>query len=500
MNRIAAVAPLALLGACWSPSARMSSQTSVGATVVGLEPSSPVPLTATVTVLFSAPVKPKSAAWSLSVSGPDQSQVMSDAVLAGDGQSLALSPLPAWPAGAQLSVALADTFSDLSGHPLDPSSAVSFATATATRSGVFVLRAPTPSERAPINLAYLTIAVDPPDFPVDEVVLESSTQRIHANVLDRDATGLVIAQLPNFLGPCQPLCMSTEYGLVVRGAQAQQDVLKIVETSTETDGLIPAWTSTAVDFTGDSIVVRASTNKPVRVRGHLRSELGAEIPLARTWLPASFVFLEPEGQLEPEESYVVVLEGEDEVGHGLPTIQFQVVLPPQVSVEITELVADPLHVWSDDSGAGPFVSPDPGTPTVDDQWIELVNLSAHAIDLTTTTVVLQTIATTLHETPLDQAPLYRFGDGGSMTHWSPGEALVLHPHGAMAHTRLLAQVVAGQTILSTLKIGPDPDADHPGGHPPDFVHEAIAKDPSGRFLWCAPTPGDPRPATDCVDP
>jgi hypothetical protein len=389
---------------------------------------------------------------------------------------------------------------DLDGHPLAGGDLVSFTTVTATRSATFVLRAPTPSELAPINLAYLTLAVDPPDFPVAEVVLETGTQRIHARVLDRDSTGLVIAQLPTFFESCQPLCASTAYALSVAGAEADSEALRTIETSTETDRLVPAWTSTAVDFTGDSIVVRASTNKPVRVRGHLRSEVGAEISLGRTWLPANYVQLEPEGLLEPEARYLVVLEGEDEVGHGLPAIQFQVVLPPRLSIQITELVADPLHVWSDDFGAGPFVSPTPGTPTVDDQWIELVNDSAHPIDLTTTAVVLQTIATTLHETPLDQAPLYRFGDGGSVTHWSPGEAMVLHPHGAMAHTRLLAQVVAGQTILARLKIGPDPDADHPGGHPPDFVHEAIAKDPSGRFRWCAPTPGDPRPATDCVDP
>ena len=36
-------------------------------------------------------------------------------------------------------------------------------------------------------------------------------------------------------------------------------------------------------------------------------------------------------------------------------------------------------------------------------------------------------------------------------------------------------------------------ADHPGGGPPDLIREALARSPDGRWRWCRPTPGDPRP-------
>jgi hypothetical protein len=464
--------------------------------VIGLDPSTGVAVGATVRVLFSSTVHPAVEPVVVTVRRADGRLVPSQAALEADGRSLDIVPSPEWPLGERLNLRLS-LFEDSAGHPVQPQTVpLSFQTSNATVARTFVLRAPLPDRPAPLNLSTLTLAVAPPDASIGEVLLLSGLQRIAGQLVERDAAGLALFELPSGEGACLPLCGNAHYAIALDGFLAPSGPLGEVLTSSTTDEVAPSWTATSVEFTGDSLGVMVVASKAVRVRGTLRAATGQEVPLTHSLYPARAQRLEPEGAVVSAASYVARLEGEDECGHPLPALEIEIVTPPRIAIVINELVAYPLHRWS--AGPVPFSEPVDGQPSSADQWIELVNQSDQPIDLLKTPLVVQSIGTVASETWLDHA-VERFGDGGSLSGWWPGEALVVHPHGVMPHTKLVLQVVAGQTVLARLTLGKDANADHVGGRPPDFVHESIARGADGKYRWCVPTPGAPEPPADCLD-
>ncbi len=235
------------------------------------------------------------------------------------------------------------------------------------------------------------------------------------------------------------------------------------------------------------------------MRGEARTLSGDVIEYRSVPVAADRVPARPARPLDASTAYTLHFEVEDLARNRAPPIEVPLVTPPAIAVAITEIVASPLRDWNDSEGGAVPFDPVPGVGTVSeaDEWVELVNRSQSAIDLTTSGIELRTIDATPNVTVLAGAPALYFGDGGSLTSWWPGEALVVRARGAMSSRGLTVEVAAGDQRLDRVVLGEQSGADHPGGSPPNVRYESVARTPSGGFAWCVPTPGDPRPATEC---
>jgi hypothetical protein len=131
---------------------------------------------------------------------------------------------------------------------------------------------------------------------------------------------------------------------------------------------------------------------------------------------------QPNADIPPDSDVRISVEGEDVAGHALSGLTIPVHTPPRVVVMIDEIVPTPYHDWNDSDGIGVPFDEHAGTGqvTTADQWVELINLSNVALDLTTAGIVFRTIDQSPTDTPLDFAVTPYFGDGGSIASWWPG--------------------------------------------------------------------------------
>lgn len=468
---------------------------------IGVEPAHAVPVDAPVTLAFSAPVFTTDR-WPIAVRRPDgrETQLVASA---GEGQrSIILAPVGRWPESERLTVSLGAGVFDANGRELPPTAgALAFETAGSEAPPSFALRAPQPGLLAPPNLRAIVVSVVPAELEVPRVELISGAQRVSGEVRVRGDDGLLLVELPpSEDGPCAALCPGTEYRIVLEGGVSPlTPAFGRVSTATLADLTAPEVQLEQVDHRGGRLGVSLRATEPVWCKGLARLPAGEVQSLASGLLPSVLPRAETESVLPPQTRVQVTLEVRDLAGNQGPTLEFQVVTPPRVSLALSELVTTPMHDWSDSLAAGaPFdARAGEGAVTDADEWIEIVNQSPEPVDLRLSGIVLRVLDSTPSETHLASLEGAHFGAGGTSSRWLPGEALVFHPRGSMMQRDLIIEIADGDRILDRMTIGADPNADHAGGRPPGLIHEAIARTIEGRWRWCRPTPGDPLPAVDC---
>ncbi len=250
----------------------------------------------------------------------------------------------------------------------------------------------------------------------------------------------------------------------------------------------------------DAIRVRIQADEPYFVRGEVRmvgSEQTVDLTVPPWFLRTGEVVVRTP---VPEVDYAFLLRLVDFAGNERGVPLFVASAAPRMEVEITEIVTTPLHDWGDSEPAGLPFDPFPGRGAVTDtdEWVELVNRSERTVDLTEVSLQLHIVDGTPSVTEVVAAPALYFGAGGRPDAWLPGEAVVVRPRGAMSSREVEIRAVSGGRTLSAVRLGAD-GADHPGGSPPDPVHEAVARGRGGRWRWCVPGPGDPGRGANCVD-
>jgi hypothetical protein len=462
-------------------------------TVIGVSPTADVAEDAPIAVAFSGPVR-SAREWPIAVlfgSEPLPIQISASST------SLLIAPAPRWPAGATLLLSIEEGLEDEYGRPMTAWSQAIAIRARATGTQPAIVRTPTPGTLAPMNLAFVAVALGEGEGSI-EASLISEHQTIDL-INDRSLDGIQLFRVPPFEGLCRPLCPDQEYRIVVDGFESGAGPLGAVRTSTDADDFPPEIIAVKVVFRGGQPQVEICADEPVLARGEARSRDGAVIAYRAVPIAAERVLAQPAVPLDSATPHDLYFEVEDLAGNPAPPIAVPLVTPPAIAIAINEIVASPLRDWNDTEGGGvPFDAvPGIGTVSEADEWIELVNLSEAPIDLEESAIELRTIDGTPGVTPLAGAPGRYFGDGGSIDRWLPGEALVVRVRGAMSSRTLTVEVAAGEQIFDRAVIGEETGADHPGGSPPNVHFESIARTESGALAWCVPTPGDPLPPRDC---
>jgi hypothetical protein len=273
-----------------------------------------------------------------------------------------------------------------------------------------------------------------------------------------------------------------------------------VVTATASDRQSPVALEARAFVEGDRLIAEVLASEPVRVWGAIAGDDGHSVDLSERVVPSVHHRLESRQALRPAQGYSVVLYGEDLAGNAMAPWVTRVEAPPAAQVSITEVVASPLRDWSDSAPAGwPFdETPGGGAVSESDEWVELVHWGEGPISLIDSGLVVRALDGTPSETRLSEAASLYFGAGGHVGEWWPGEGLVARLRGTMSQTDLVLEVWSGSRRLDRLAIGALEGAEHPGGAPPSLEYEAIARDPAGFWRWCAPTPGDATPSSDCL--
>lgn len=163
-----------------------------------------------------------------------------------------------------------------------------------------------------------------------------------------------------------------------------------------------------------------------------------------------------------------------------------------LSVVINEAVTDPQQDWNDSAGGNsvPFDdTPGTGTITETDEWVELFNTGAQAIDLTNWSIeFINGTNVTLNFSAPGTAML-RFSAGGSLSNFQPGEYLVIgNPTGANNNDILIVLKDETGAIIDQVEIGDDFENDGAGDGAPDggtsdgnatgINDEAVARQPN----------------------
>lgn len=376
-----------------------------------------------------------------------------------------LRPVTRWPIG-RLEVGLGPGWFDLEGRPLESrTGTVAVTVLGAPPRPPVELRAPL-SPLAPRNLRWLVVHA--PD----------ATSFRH-----RWGAAQVAAQSGPERRIAVPPQAADSFALSVDGSTLAVDL------GAEPDLEPPELGPPSLAWSGAGVELSFEVDEPVWVEARLD---GRALPVARPLVHTGRLLLtvpvEGPGLLEGQ---VADLSG-NEVRLG----PIELVPGPRIQVELTEILATPLRDWGDSEPAGlPFDgSPGHGSVTPSDEWVELVN-RGEALDLSAVRFELHTVDGTPAVTVLPGAPGAYFGSGGSWTRWRPGEALVVRPRGAMSSQELTISIRSGTATLDEVRVGES--GVHPGGSPPDAVHEALAKTERG-WRWCRPTPGDPRPPLECA--
>ncbi|MBI2375966.1 MAG: hypothetical protein HYV07_18375 [Deltaproteobacteria bacterium] len=462
--------------------------------VVAFAPSEDVGEIENVGFIVSSPVRVER---SLVASTP-KGEVPITLELEDDGLSGRVAPIGSWPPASEVTIDLSGLVG-IGGERLDD--AITFSTRAVTSSVVIYTRSPPLGTRAPTSLRRLALQLSPPDAPVLRAWLRSTAHDVPLTLDARDARGSLLLDLPKASGECAPLCPSTRYRVELElddGAIVVSELAEI-ETSSAADVTPPWLIESDLDLAGSTLVVRGRASEAVLVRAVLSSTASpALVAVAEPMLGERFTV--SFSGVAPTRSYELTLSGEDASGNLLPEKWIRAETPPFVRVHFSEVVATPLHDWNDSAPSGePFdASPGGGAVTDTDEWVELVNGSEEPIDLSVAGLTVRSIDATPSETRVEFAPALVFGSGGSAQEWLPGEALVVRLRGSMSQRGVTLEAYAGRALLDRIEISSAVTSQHAGGRPPDFVHEAIARTPAGRWAWCEPTPGDPLPASSCL--
>lgn len=461
--------------------------------VVAVSPNVGVPLNSPVRIVFSEPVS----AGAIAVARRDGRPVRVETSM--DLGELILTPDPAWPSNETLFVTIGDGFETEDGRALAaPDGALPFDTEVGEApSPRPVIRAPTPGDAAPTNLRFIAVASSPPlPSPLGPAFLDDGDGRVALSVAGRHEH-TVLFEVEGTLDA------GTTYALLVPNDDVApaDPALTAVTTSTSIDVIAPTVTSTRVTIEGDRLFVDVDADEPIVVHGVAVAEDGRSLSLAPHPMAARQVRLETTKPVPGGTQLAVEVSVLDLAGNEAPPVRVTVTIPPSIHAHISELVPTALHDWSDSEGGDvPFdARPGNGAVTSTDEWIEIVNDSDHPVPLGSAGLEIRTIDRTPAITRVDGAPALYFGDGGSRLAWWPGEALVVRTRGDMSQRDLTVELWSGTVLLDRVRLGEHADADHPGGSPVDTWHESIARDASGRFRWCGPTPGDPLPASGCLE-
>lgn len=486
---------LALAGGCWpSPP-----EAPPPATILGLEPEGAVDPGQVMALAFSGPVRPRAPDWPVEVSRLDGRSVPLALPSADWTTRLPLVPSAGWPPGETLLVRVGSGLVDEQGRALlGPEAAPSFVVRGPEVPRAIGLRAPRPGERWPLNLRTLALTISPAEQAMHALWLHGAGQRLRLELLRREEAQLLV-RLPEHRGPCLPLCGGATYRLEL---ETPEGVIESAEiwTSTQTDRLAPRLQLLSVAARGTGLAIDVLSDEPVLLHGWVRAQGGHEVELVGPLVPGLVSRVVASAPLAPNVLHLARVEAEDLAGLRAEGLLVEVETRARPEVRITEMVLSPLRDWGDSEPAGePFdAQPGQGAVSSADQWVELVNHGAEPLDLRAAELSLRAIDTSPTETWLASAPAHHFGSGGDLSRWWPGEALVLRLRGQMSKTKLVLELRQGDALLDRVEIGRSSTADHVGGSPPDLEHEAVARDATGRFRFCVPSPGDPSPPSRCL--
>ncbi len=136
---------------------------------------------------------------------------------------------------------------------------------------------------------------------------------------------------------------------------------------------------------------------------------------------------------------------------------------------INEVVTDPQRDWNDSSGGNGVAFDDSsgsGSTTATDEWVELFNNGAVAIDLTTGTgwtLELKdgTDATLNFASPGSE--VFVFSNGGSLSNFKPGEYLVIgNPPGNTNNDVYIVLKNQSGAVIDDVELGDDDEGDGNG--------------------------------------
>ncbi len=471
--------------------------------ILGVQPEVGVGPHTPVRVVLSGRVYLEAQDESVRVEQEDGRVVPTESVRSFSGEAVELTPLFFWPPGRTLSVSMGPGLKDGFGRSVGlPSEALVFHTAPVAPSRpMVVVRSPTPGRLAPLNVSVLAVATISQEASFGPWSLRSEAHEVPLRLEEnRNHDGVALLRLPPFEGPCKPLCPQKSYRLHGgEGIAAIQGVRGGVTTSTLSDVQSPAISAVHLVKKGDHLRVRLQASEPVVAWGHVLSGSKKE-PMAPSLVASRNLVLKTLAPLVPDTRYEVVVNGQDLAGNAFSTQKLDGRAAPAASVKFSELVAVPLHDWSDSEPEGvPFDGLfGRGAVTEADEWVELVNLSDHPLDLRDADLRVRAIDGTPTETIVDERSARLFGDGGNLSQWWPGEALVIRLNGHLSQRDLRLELWAGSRLLDWLVLGDSFHADHVGGQPPHVLYEALARDKSGRLRWCVPSPGDPLPPAESL--
>ncbi|MBK8013244.1 MAG: hypothetical protein IPK13_18050 [Deltaproteobacteria bacterium] len=485
--------------------------------IVGLVKDTSVEAHEGVTLLLSGAVRLVAEDWPISVETEGGLVIDSTGQLGHDNSRIEIHPVDAWPLGATLSVHVESGFEDAGGHVLRAPEGEHLRFATrdpeAERTVCEVV-SPTPGRSAPVNLRLVVVrcsGLDPDGSRSWASLPETVSLASMSDPIDRgplvhersDESGLSVYRVGVEGRRCEGLCPSTTYQIQVAapGWEVASGSRGQIVTSSVTDASWPTFVQSRLRAHDDRPSIDIEASEDVVYLGYLTipgpSGAAQEIPLASALTPARHGRLVSTIALPSRQAYEMVVWVEDLAGHRADTMQIPGVTGGRLAVSISEVVVAPLRDWGDSAGGGvPFDSqPGTGTVTSSDEWVELINQGDEVVDLVDRDVVLSVSDGTPSLTHLADAPALYFGSGGHVHAWFPGEALVVRPQGDAAKQDVRIDVLGGDRVLDTVALGHG--GDHPGGGPPDAVHESIARDAFGRFRWCVPSPGDAGPARVC---
>ena len=458
---------------------------------VALVPAGLVQPVASVELKFSGRARPEEGAGEpIEVVDLDDAPVRTALTL--DGVSWRLTPIPAWPAGEVLRVVQRGSIIDDAGRAVEwPQDDLHFEVAPDQPRAPIAVRWPTPGLAVAAGATWFAVE-NVPDG-IDRLTLRADEDAVQA--LRRETVDGVTRFSVESAG-CEGLCPEQRYELDASDADVAIGVRSVVWTSSTADGAPPGFAVAEVEVGPSLVEVRWACDEPVWLEARLIGpdyDFEAVVGLGRAGV---WRWTEP---LVPGTAYGLAVTAVDLFGRTTVGIDRRVIGPAEVQVILREFVFTPRSDWGDSEPRGEPFDESPGTGTVSsaDEWIEIVNATDGVVDIEAAALRIRTLDGTPSETRVAAAPALRFGDGGSVRGWLPGEALVVRPRGDMSQSALTVEVWAGAVLLERVVLGDGPDADHPGGSPPDLEREALSRQPDGRWRWCRPTPGDPRPNEQC---
>lgn len=474
------LAALAATPACWAPPPRAEP---VPLEIVRVDPQVAVALDAAITVELTAPLSlPLDAGALTATSGGG---VPVELGVHGEGLRLVLRPQPLWPAATSIHVSIAGLRA--SDGRTWPAASFSFDTQSSARVPTYVVEAPSPGTAAPTNLATLILAVHGAAAP-ESVTLVREEERLVFSVVAHDETGRFVARRSD---ASARLASEATYAVELpEGWRALVDGAVTVRTGTLADSVAPQLRLRGVWRGGEAVRATVEADEPILGRGTLVGPDGVETALAAPLASGRRLELDTRGRLQAGVRYILRLAASDLAGNEAAPLEVELVMPDAVRVQLTEVVPTPLHDWgSEVEGVALDARPGTGAVTDTDEWIEVVNVSDNAVDLTQVDLRVRIRDTTPVEHAVGAAAQLYFGRGGELSRWGVGEPLVLRPRGSMAQRDVTIEIVWGDQVLDRLTLGRAAGADHAGGTPPDLEHEAIARD-GEVWRWCQPSPGE----------